>query len=527
MRRLAWLLLMALLASPAWANPADEEFFEKEVRPILVARCYECHSAKKAEPAGGLRVDSLEALLQGGDTGAAIKPGSAKESLLIDAVNYGDVYQMPPKTRMPAAEIAVLVKWVDLGAPWPKDPSAPGPAGSVKKFDLAQRKADWWCWQPIQAFSPPPVKDAAWPKQALDRFILARLETAGLPPAPQADKRTLIRRATFTLIGLPPTPAEVEAFVADNSPLAFAKVVDRLLESPHFGERWARHWLDLVRYAESRGHEFEPNIPNAWQYRDYVIRALNADTPYDQFIREQIAGDLLQPPRMHPERGFNESQLGTGFWFLGEEVHSPVDIRKDETDRLDNRLDVMSKTFLGITIACARCHDHKFDAISQRDYYALMGCLISSSYRQAPFESQLHNEQIAAELRALRLQASSGARKRTSRISRPVTLFWQSTATRRHAGSAGRKDAAAGRGKGQRGGQLAQTAAHCGKRSFQPAPYVRAHRRSTCGTKSRFAGRATPQTSCREGNESARESKPDRRFQQSPARRLDARWFCF
>lgn len=411
MRLTVLLMLTALLASPAWANPADEEFFEKEVRPILVARCYECHSAKKTEPAGGLRVDSRESLLQGGDTGAAIKPGNAKESLLIDAVNYGDVYQMPPKTRMPAAEIAVLVKWIDLGAPWPKDPTPTGPAGSVKKFDLAQRKADWWCWQPIQTFAPPPVNDAAWPKQDLDRFILARLEAANLPPAPQADKRTLIRRASFTLIGLPPTPEEVAAFLADNSPQAFAKVVDRLLESPRFGERWARHWLDLVRYAESRGHEFEPNIPNAWQYRDYVIRALNADTPYDQFIREQIAGDLLQPPRTHPERGFNESQLGTGFWFLGEEVHSPVDIRKDETDRLDNRLDVMSKTFLGVTIACARCHDHKFDAISQRDYYALMGCLISSSYRQAPFETQVHNEQIAADLRALRKQASSAIGK--------------------------------------------------------------------------------------------------------------------
>ena len=187
----------------------------------------------------------------------------------------------------------------------------------------------------------------------MDRFILARLEADSLTPAPAADKRTLMRRLYFDLVGLPPAPADVQAFLADESPDAVARLVDRLLAAPQFGERWARHWLDLVRYAETRGHEYDPQIPNPWQYRDYVIRALNADVPYDQFVTEHLAGDLVEPPRLNPQTGANESILGSGFWFLGEEVHSPVDIRQDEMDRLDNRIDVLSKTFLGLTVACA------------------------------------------------------------------------------------------------------------------------------------------------------------------------------
>ncbi len=210
-----------------------------------------------------------------------------------------------------------------------------------------------------------------------------------------------LRRVYFDLIGLPPTPAEIEAFLADRSPIAFEKVVDRLLASPHFGERWGRHWLDLVRYAETFGHEFDPPIPNAHQYRDYVIRALNADVPYDQFVREHVAGDLIKP-RLNPAGGFNESILGTGFWFFGEQVHSPVDIRGDEADRIDNKIDVFGKTFLALTVSCARCHDHKFDAISQKDYYALSGFILSSSYRQVRFDSIENNKRIAKELEELR-----------------------------------------------------------------------------------------------------------------------------
>lgn len=398
-------------------DEAANEYFEKQIRPILATRCYSCHSNKLAdgakEPKGNLRLDSRAAALKGGDTGPAVVPGKLKESLLVDAINYGDLYQMPPKSKLPAEEIAALTKWVEMGAPWPAGNSPDSVGAADKVFDLAARKAAHWCWQPVKVVAPPTVKNEAWIRQPLDRFILANLEEKGLEPSPPADKRTLIRRAYFDLIGLPPTPEEVEAFLKDGSPGAFEKVIDGLLNSPHFGERWGRHWLDLVRYAESRGHEFEPNIPNAWQYRDYVIRALNADVPYNAFVAEHLAGDLLPQPRLHPVDQYNESILGTGFWFLGEEVHSPVDIRKDETDRLDNRLDVMTKTFLGVTVTCARCHDHKFDAITQKDYYALMGFLINSSYRQVGFESLEHNRKIATELAKLREDAKRELTKLT------------------------------------------------------------------------------------------------------------------
>ena len=227
----------------------------------------------------------------------------------------------------------------------------------------------------------PNLKDGSRATSAIDAFLLAKLDEAGLERANPADKKTLIRRATFDLIGLPPTPEEVAAFQADPSADAFAKVVDRLLASPHFGERWARHWLDLVRYAETLGHEFDYPLTDAWRYRDYVIRALNADVPYDQFLREHIAGDLLSPPRLHPTEGYNESIIATAFWYLGEALHAPVDSQADYATRIDNQIDVVSKTFLGLTVACARCHDHKFDAISTKDYYALAG-YVTSSHQQ-------------------------------------------------------------------------------------------------------------------------------------------------
>ena len=270
--------------------------------------------------------------------------------------------------------------------------------GKHAEFDLARRKSEFWVWQPIANVGTPEVKGGAWPRNHIDRHILARLEAAGLKPSRDADRTAILRRLYFDLIGLPPTPEEVAIFIADTDGGAIERVADKLLESPHFGERWGRHWLDLVRYAESRGHEFDNDTPNAFQYRDYVIRALNADVPYDQFVREHIAGDLLPQPRLHPTKKFNESVLGTGFWFLGEWVHSPVDIRKDEADCFDNMIDVMSKTFLGVTVACARCHDHKFDAISTADYYSLSGFLQSSDYRQVRFESMEQNRRVAEQL---------------------------------------------------------------------------------------------------------------------------------
>ena len=390
----------AMGVEPSFST-ADVEYFEKEIRPILVARCYECHSGRAGKAKGGLRLDSRQAILAGGETGAAVDlEAKLEETLLIDAINYGDIYQMPPKSKLPAAEIAKLTEWVKRGMPWPRE-AAPGAPQPSSDFNLEERKQGHWAWQPIQNPNPPQVAGDEWATDSIDRFVLRKLVAANLKPAPEADRRTLIRRAYFDLLGLPPTPEQVNAFVEDASPKAFEHLVDGLLESPHFGERWARHWLDLVRYAESRGHEFDYNTPNAFQYRDYLIRALNADVPYDQFLTEHVAGDLLEAPRTDPQTGANESILGTGFWFMGEWVHSPVDIRKDEADRFDNMVDVFSKTFMGMTVACARCHDHKFDAISQKDYYALFGFLQSSAYRQVRFDSLAHNRRIARELQAL------------------------------------------------------------------------------------------------------------------------------
>ena len=381
-------------------DAASLEFFEKEVRPILVERCYACHSDKAKQPKGGLRLDSRAAVLVGGDTGPAVDFNDISASLLIDSINYGEIYQMPPKSKLPAAEIATLTKWVTMRAPWSPDDTPQ--SATQRPLDIETRAEEHWVWQPMKKVAAPNVRDASWSDRPIDRFIQAKLEEHDLSPSPRADRRTLIRRATFDLIGLPPTPEEVAAFIADESPNAYEKVLDRLLQSPHFGERWGRHWLDLVRYGESRGHEFDYSIANPHQYRDYVIRAFNADVPYDQFVTEHIAGDLVETPRLHPEKKFNESILGTGFWFLGEWVHSPVDIRKDETDRFDNMIDVFGKTFLGLTVACARCHDHKFDALSQADYYALSGYLQSSAYRQVRFDTLEADGQIASQLAKLR-----------------------------------------------------------------------------------------------------------------------------
>ena len=396
-------VLSPCLQAQSSAEESAHEFFEKEVRPILVARCFECHSGGDKEPRGGLRLDSRDSILKGGDTGPAVALENPASSLLISTINYGDLYQMPPKSKLPANEIAVLTKWVEGGIPW--SPKVKAAEGTVKPFDLESRKHEHWCWQPIQEVAAPKVIDADWPRSDVDRFLLAAMEARGIHPTVPAEKAVLLRRVYFDLIGLPPSPEEVEAYLKDDRPDSLEFVVDRLLGSVHFGERWGRHWLDLVRYAETRGHEFEPIIPNAWQYRDYVTRAISADVPYDRFLMEHIAGDLLEPrwriganDSPAPSLPINEAPVGTAFWLLGEEVHSPVDIRKDETDRIDNRLDVMSKAFLGLTVACARCHDHKFDAISQKDYYALAGFVLSSNYRQLRVDTAEQHRHLAEQL---------------------------------------------------------------------------------------------------------------------------------
>ena len=372
------------------------EFFEKEIRPMLVQHCFECHSATASRLKAGLHLDSRQGMLTGGDSGPALIPSNAPESLIVQAVRY-DGFEMPPKGKLPAKDVDALTKWVEMGAPWPSEiASSDGPSQEV--FDLQKRKASHWAWQPIQNPPLPVVVDRQWPTSAIDHFILSGLEHAELKPAAPADQYALIRRLSFDLIGLPPTFEQVQNYLANKNEQATAMLVDRLLESPHFGERWGRHWLDLIRFAESRGHEFDNDAPYAFQYRDYVIRALNEDIPYDQLVREHIAGDLLKSPRIHPTEHFNESILGTGFWHMGEWLHSPVDIRKDESDRFDNMIDVMSKAFLGITVSCARCHDHKFDAISTEDYYALAGFLQSSDYREVPFDSLEHNRIVGEQL---------------------------------------------------------------------------------------------------------------------------------
>ncbi|WP_145415800.1 PSD1 and planctomycete cytochrome C domain-containing protein [Planctomycetes bacterium K23_9] len=389
--------LPAIAVAETVKFPPDQlEFFETQVRPLLSAHCYECHSVDAEKVQAEFWADSRDALIKGGDSGESIVPGDPDNSLFMEAIRW-ESYEMPPSGKLPDADVETFAKWIRIGAPWPKE-DKPTAAAERPSFDLQQRAQEHWAWQPIDAPDAPKVKQQDWPRAELDRFILAKLEEKQLSPAKDADRLAVMRRMHFDITGLPPTPEEILRFKEDMLPEAFERLADTLLDSPHYGERWGRHWLDLVRYAESRGHEFDDDAVNAFQYRDYVIRAFDADVPYDQLVREHIAGDLLENPRLNAENGFNESILGTGFWFLGEWVHSPVDILKDESDRFDNMVDVMSKTFLGVTIACARCHDHKFDAISTADYYSLTGFLQSSDFRQVRFDSVEKNRSVSQQL---------------------------------------------------------------------------------------------------------------------------------
>lgn len=408
-RRWAVLVWAACAVSPlaGAADPtaADLEFFEKSIRPILAARCFECHGPTEQE--SKLRLDHISLVLVGGERGPAVVPGDIKASNLVRAIEYLDPkLQMPPKKMLDDEEIDLLIEWVERGAPWPDEPAPSAAPAPVNAFDLAKRRAEHWAWQPVRATQAPAVKQADWPRRDVDNFLLARLEQEGLKPAPEADRRTLIRRLSFDLVGLPPDPAAIEAFVNDTRPDAYERLVDELLASPHFGERWGRHWLDLVRYAESYGHEGDYPIRQAWQYRDYVIRALNDDVPYDRFVREHIAGDLMPDPRMNPVDGTNESIRGTGWWYMHQATHGPVDVGKDYADRIDNQIDVIGKALLGMTVACARCHDHKFDAISAKDYYSL-GAFMRSS-RQVFAYLDPHGAIGEATIELAKIQSDGG-----------------------------------------------------------------------------------------------------------------------
>lgn len=347
-------------------------FFEKKIRPVLVTECYACHSAEKVKKVeGGLALDTRAGVRKGGKSGPAIVPGVPARSLLLKALGQSDPkLSMPPKKKLDAAVVRDFEDWIRMGAPDPR-----GAAKVAYKSPDIEQGRKHWAYQPPKKTTEPDVKDAAWPRTAVDRFVLAALEAKGLTPVADADRRTLLRRVTFDLIGLPPTLAEVEAFTADTSTEAFAKLVDRLLESPRFGEKWARHWLDLARYAESTGKTVNFNYPHAWRYRDYVIAAFNADKPYDQFIKEQLAGDLMKSddPKVRAER-----LIATGFLALGPKTLNERNGFRFELDVVDEQIDVTTQAFLGVTAACARCHDHKFDPIPQHDYYALAGIFRST-----------------------------------------------------------------------------------------------------------------------------------------------------
>ncbi|MCB1275928.1 PSD1 and planctomycete cytochrome C domain-containing protein [Prosthecobacter sp.] len=349
------------------AAPADDAkiaFFEKTIRPILIKRCYECHSVESGKSKGGLLIDSREAILKGGDTGPALVAGNPDKSHIIESVRYkNEDLQMPPKGALPAAEVKALEEWVQMGAPDPREAVADAKHAAPRVIDIKEGSKHW-AFRPISKPAVPAVKA----KNPIDAFISAKLAEKGLSLAPQADKRTLIRRATFDLTGLPPTPDEVDAFLADSSPNAFAKVIDRLLLSPHYGEKWGRHWLDVARYSDSNGLDENIALGTAWRYRDYVVKSFNADKPFDQLLIEQLAGDLMQAKDI-PAR--QEHVTATAFLNLGAKVLAEPDKDKLAMDVIDEQIDVMGRAFMGMTLGCVRCHDHKFDPIPQDDYYAL------------------------------------------------------------------------------------------------------------------------------------------------------------
>lgn len=377
-------LALLWLAGGAGAVPAAEdaaavEFFEQKIRPILVLHCSECHSSDSKKQQGGLLLDSRAGWMRGGDSGAVIVPGDPEKSLLILAVRQTDKdLKMPPKQKLTDTQIADLESWVKSGAVDPRQERGGKlvKTGDRPKYGMSLEEGrKFWSFQPVIAPVVPKVRIAAWPRNAVDNFVLARLEEAGVIPAAPADPRTILRRVTYDVTGLPPTPAEMDAFLADASPDALAKVVDRLLDSPRYGERWGRHWLDVVRYADTCGNASDYPVPQAHRYRDWVIRAFNRDLPYDQFLREQIAGDLL-PGGTQAERF--ERITATGYLAIARRFGG--DRLGEHYLTLEDTIDNLGRALLGSSIACARCHDHKFDPFTMSDYYGLYGIFESTRY---------------------------------------------------------------------------------------------------------------------------------------------------
>ncbi|MEM7146729.1 MAG: DUF1553 domain-containing protein [Verrucomicrobiota bacterium] len=398
-------LCLVCVGAAGGAVPAAEdlEFFEARIRPVLAQDCYECHStAEKAK--GGLLLDSREGLLKGGDTGPAIVPGRPEESLLIRAVRHEDEDLAMPKAgvKLDAEIVADLERWIAMGAPDPRDepPSADEVAEDRSWEAIRDRRSQWWSFQPVAEVEPP--VGTGWSDHAVDRFLEEAMTERGLSPAEEAEKRVLIRRLSFALRGLPPTGEEIDRFLADDRAAAWEALVDEMLESPRFGERWARHWMDWVRYAESHGSEGDTLVPYAWRYRDYLIRALNADVPYDELVREHLAGDLLAEPRVNGELGLNESAIGPAHLRMVFHGFDPTDALAELVRFTDDQINVVSKAFQGLTVSCARCHDHKFDPISDEDYYAWYGIFSSTRPGQVVVDDAVTRGRHLEELRGLK-----------------------------------------------------------------------------------------------------------------------------
>jgi Protein of unknown function (DUF1553)/Protein of unknown function (DUF1549)/Planctomycete cytochrome C len=382
------------------ANKAGVEFFEKRIRPVLVKQCYACHSSSAKAVKGKLLLDTRAGIRKGGETGPAVVPKDPKKSLLLEALRY-ESFEMPPKGKLAKSVIADFETWIKMGAPDPRDGKSTPAVTAKPKIDFTTARR-FWSFQLPKRYAPPAVKQRSWIRKPIDTFVLAKLEAAGMRPNEPADRRTLIRRLSFDLIGLPPTPQQVDAFVNDRSPRAVEKLVDRLLASPHYGERWASMWMDVSRYAEDQAHivgnDRSLTYPNAYLYRDWLIKSLNADMPYDRFVRLQLAADFLEPQ----DKG---DQVALGFIGLGPKYYrrNAPEVMADEWE---DRVDVVGRGLLGLTVACARCHDHKFDPIATEDYYALAGVFASTDMYNRPLKTK------TAEPRAKRGKKKGKKRRR-------------------------------------------------------------------------------------------------------------------
>ena len=437
------LIVMGLFAISSRGIAAEPdakvlELFEKKIRPVLVEQCYSCHSAEAAKNKklkGGLQLDTRQGLLTGGETGPAIVPGKPAESTLLKAIRYSTELKMPPTSKLADSVVADFERWIKAGAADPRDGKSSTPAAGVD-WEAARKH---WAFQSPKKYPAPPVKRLGWSQSGIDAFVLAALEKRGIQPAKAADKRTLLRRASFDLIGLPPTMEELDSFLADESPTAFAKVVDRLLASSHYGERWGRYWLDVSRYAEDKALAFPTPRPHAFQYRDWIVQAFNSDMPYDRFLRLQLAGDMMK----EPVDNYFLKLAGLGFQGLGAEYHKGSVAEQVKADELDDRIDTLSRGLLGLTVACARCHDHKFDPIPTRDYYSLAAAYKGSDLNElflAPNEAVEIRRKWEAKLKELEATANQYLMDQSrvlgkaalADVRKYLQVAWQLVASKKH-----------------------------------------------------------------------------------------------